>query len=153
MFYLIGTLTLVMLAGAGWVAYGWYRTRALAPVVYEKRVEQGDLNGAVPKDLFEEVYVRAEGPRFSTYLVIAGAFAVIAFPVIVFIFSQLWLELWSLTGGPDWAERGSFVYLTMMVFLYMGFFFAIAWVSMQRFHLNAPPSLRSEIRRLNEAVE
>lgn len=149
MLYLILVMTFTLLAGSAWVLLGWRNTRALAPVVFEKRKEQGDLNRNVPLEAFSEAYIRSEGPRFATYLVSAGAATALAFPVVVFVFAQLWLEIWNLIGGPDWAEQGSFVYLTMMVFLYIGFFFIVAWVTMQRFHIKAPPTLRAEIRRLN----
>lgn len=147
--FLISLLVLLLIAGAAWVVHSWRETKTLAAKVYERRVEEGELNPDVDFNEFEDVYLRSEGPRFSTYMLAAGAFSVIAFPISIFLYSQVWLELWHLLKGPDWAEQDSFVYFAIMVFFFIGFFFAVAWFSMKRFHLNRPPSLRSEIRRLN----
>ncbi|MEO1028274.1 MAG: hypothetical protein AAFX02_04375 [Pseudomonadota bacterium] len=150
---LVSIIIALLVAGAAWVAWSWKQTKELAAKVYHRRVEEGEVSPNVPMEAFQDAYVRAEGPRFSTYVLVAGALSAIAFPVSIYLYSQVWLEVWYLVKAPIWAEQHSLVYFAFMVFFYIAFFFVVAWYTMKRFHLNRPPSLRSEIRRLNGAAE
>ncbi len=143
---------LVVAIFAGWgayVAFRWRQTYRLADDVYAAKREQGELGGGVEASAFKAAFVRAEGPRLATYMFAAGLACLILAPAAISVFNVVWDEMWNLSGRPPVFTRGLLLHSVLTIFVYVGLFFSICGLTMLRYHRNAPPSLRSEIRRLN----
>ena len=134
---------------AGLLFVQWRSAEALRAEVFDKYRKDGTLNQTVPEEAFTSVFMRCEGPRLSLHLFVGALFAPFAIIFSMGIFNFVWDFVWERSGRLDWFEVGELPHSLMLIFLVVGVLFCVAWVLMRRYHLQAPGSLRSEIRRLN----
>ncbi|MEO0982484.1 MAG: hypothetical protein AAFX03_07510 [Pseudomonadota bacterium] len=146
----------LILGGLGlwgaFVAWRWRDTFALTEEVYAAKLEQGELKSTVRADDFKDAFVRSTGPRFATYIFAAGALCALLVPATIGAFNFVWDQIWYLTGEDPVFAQGLLLHSVLLIFVYGALFFAVCALAMLRYHRNAPPSLRAEIRRLNGEI-
>lgn len=140
---------------AGILAWRWVKTPELGAQVYTSNVEKGLLNGNVPRDEFVESFSRAERPRLGIYQCAVAFLALVLLPVLVSGFYGLTLNLnnWGedsievTVRGQNLANiLGDFVTIILIMGINVALLAAVTFF----YYRNRPPSLRSEIRRLEE---
>lgn len=140
---------------AGILAWRWIKTPELGEQVYTSNVEKGLLNGNVPRDEFIESFSRAERPRLGIYQCAVALLALILLPILVSGFYGMTLNLnnWGedslevTVRGQNLANiLGDFVTILLIMGINVVLLAAVTFF----YYRNRPPSLRSEIRRLEE---
>lgn len=140
---------------AGILAWRWIKTPELGEQVYTSNVEKGLLNGNVPRDEFIESFSRAERPRLGIYQCAVALLALILLPILVSGFYGMTLNLnnWGedslevTVRGQNLANiLGDFVTILLIMGINVALLAAVTFF----YYRNRPPSLRSEIRRLEE---
>lgn len=148
MLLLVCVLAFYLVWGAV-LAIKWQAAAKLQPEVYAKYIAEGTLKPDVAPEAFAGTFMRCEGPRFGLHL-FAGALAAPFLVILALnIFNFIWDFVWDRTGQLGWFDVGELPHSLMVVFMYVGVLFGIAWFTMRRYHLAAPGSLRAEIKRLN----
>lgn len=140
---------------AGILAWKWIKTPELGEQVYDSNVEKGLLSGKVPREEFIESFSRAERPRLGIYQCGIAFLALILLPILVAGFYGFTHEanVW----GEDNVQLtirqqslgnilGDFLTILMIMGINVGLLAAGTFF----YYRNRPPSLRSEIRRLEE---
>ncbi|MEL7481407.1 MAG: hypothetical protein AAGJ29_07585 [Pseudomonadota bacterium] len=146
----LGILILVAMVGWGaFLAYRWLGTMGEVGAMYVRLQDIGELNGDVGQDDFRTAYLRAEGPRFGTYLFVSLLIVTAIFPFFLGLFDLVWGFFWRRSGELPWFEAGELVHSLILAILTVGAMFCFAYVSMRIYHQNRPGSLKSEVRRLN----
>jgi len=140
---------LVYAVWGGVVALKWVTTRTLQKEVYPQYIEDGTLRSTVTEEEFAPMFMRVEGPRFGLHLYAAALAAPFIIVIALRIFNLIWGFIWKRSGELGWFEVGELPHSLMVVFLYVAILFAIAWFTMRRYHLAAPGSFKTELRRLN----
>lgn len=151
--YLYFALFIVPLFVAGWLAWRWLKLPGEGAQVYDANVRDGLLSPAVPKAEFVRAYVRAERPVMGACLTGAGFLALLLLPVTISVFTDRLnafnametLKL-SFRGRSLEGIAGDFVGF-VLIFV-MNFVLVLGAIALS-YRLRAP-SLRSEIRRLEE---
>ena len=140
---------------AGLLAWRWVKTPALGEQVYDSNVEKGLISGNIPRDEFVRSFSNAERPRLGIYQCCVALFALVILPLIVSVFYGVSQSLnnW---GGDNIQftvrqERlgnilGDYVTLLIVMAVNVVLLAAVTYF----YYRNRPPSLRSEIRRLEE---
>ncbi|MCI4643764.1 MAG: hypothetical protein MRY64_03160 [Hyphomonadaceae bacterium] len=145
-------LPLLFLAWGGFIAWRWYRTFQAASTFYALKRQQGELDSHVSEEDFRAGYIEAEAPRAATYAFAAALVCALLIPPGIAIFSQLWYEVWTLTGRYEPTATGTMIH-TFGTFLFcVALMVAVLYVSMKRYYSNLPPRLSEVIRQLNGAV-
>lgn len=140
---------------AGLLAWRWVKTPALGEQVYDSNVEKGLISGNIPRDEFVRSFSNAERPRLGIYQCGVALFALVILPLIVSVFYGVSQSMnnW---GGDNIQftvrqERlgnilGDFVTILIVMAVNVVLLAAVTYF----YYRNRPPSLRSEIRRLEE---
>ena len=143
---------IALLGFSAWGYWLWRKWRDLphfADTVYEARREQGELGKAITRDMFRQIYTRCEAPRRQTYRFTAALLSTLLLPVSVFSFNRIWDFFWRLAGAPQGPFERGFMLHTFLTFIFvMAVAVGIIYLWLRHFHRHAPPSLKSEIRRL-----
>jgi len=142
-------VALVYLIWGSILAVKWNTTRQLQQEVYPLYIKDGSLKPTVTEDDFAQMFMRVEGPRFGLHLFVAALAAPFIIVIALRVFNFIWDFVWKRTGELGWFEVGELPHSLMVVFLYVAILFGIAWVTMRRYHLTAPRSFKTEMRRLN----
>lgn len=140
---------------AGVLAWRWMKTPDLAQQVYDSNVEKGLISESIPRDEFVRSFAKAERPRLGVYQCGAALFALVLLPVIVSTFFSVTQNMnnW----GSDNIEvsfreqnlgniLGDFITILVIMGINVALLAAVTFF----YYRNRPPSLRSEIRRLEE---
>jgi len=149
-------LTVLGLAFALWagvIAYRLYQARKQVGPVFSALRERGELAGHVPEETFRRAYLAAESPRGGVYTLACALLCTVAIPPMMAVFSEVWHEIWLLTGRFQPAARGTLVYTFSLFLMSMGVMIAVLWFGLRRYHMRRPKDLRRAIRDLNEGLE
>ncbi|MEO0465332.1 MAG: hypothetical protein AAF216_02220 [Pseudomonadota bacterium] len=142
-------LLFLFLAWGALLAWQWMNTKALAKDVYEAKREQGELADHVDEDTFVDVFTAAEAPRRGLYFFLSALVCGLAIPPAMALFSNLWYEVWSLTGRFEPVANGTLVYTFATFVFCMGVMVAVLYLAMKRFYALQPPNLKDAISNLN----
>lgn len=140
---------------AGVLAWRWIKTPELGEQVYDSNVEKGLLNGNVPRDEFVRSFSKAERPRLGIYQCGVAFLALVLLPLLVSGFYGLTLNLNNYgqdniqmtVRGQNLANiLGDFITILIIMAINVILLAAVTFF----YYRNRPPSLRAEIRRLEE---
>ncbi len=138
---------------AGVIAYRVYQARRQVGPVYTALRERGELAGHVGEPAFRRAYLAAEGPRGGIYTLVCALLCTVAIPPMMAVFSQVWHEIWLMTGRFQPAARGTLVYTFSLFLMSMGIMITVLWVGLRRYYMRRPKDLRRAVRDLNEGLE
>lgn len=140
---------------AGMLAWRWVKTPELGAQVYDSNVEKGLISDKIPRDEFVRSFSNAERPRLGIYQCGIAFLALALLPVFVAGFYGLTSNM------NNWGEDNIEVsfqsqnlgnilgdFLTIVIIMGINVVFLAAATFF--YYRNRPPSLRSEIRRLEE---
>lgn len=144
-----------VLIWAGVLVWRWIKTPELAEQVYDSNVEKGLISDKIPRDEFIRSFSTAERPRLGIYQCAIAFLALILLPVLVAAFYGVTHNM------NNWGEDnievsfrsqnlgnilGDFLTVVIIMGINVVFLAAVTFF----YYRNRPPSLRSEIRRLEE---
>ncbi|MEQ8558905.1 MAG: hypothetical protein RIB03_11360 [Henriciella sp.] len=137
-----------------WLFMKWRELPDFSNAVYNSMREKGLLSDKIERDDFRESFIRAEAPLAATYRWGAALFCLVALPLLVSGFNWLWDWMWRLGGSvPGPLERG-YMFNIFMTFLFvMGVIVGVLYLVTSYYYRNPPPTLKSEIRRLEGKSE
>ncbi|MEM5516661.1 hypothetical protein WNY37_06845 [Henriciella sp. AS95] len=132
-----------------WLIMKWRELPDFSNAVYNSMVEKGLLSDSVDRDLFKQSFIRCEAPLAGTYRWVAALVSLIALPPLIMAFNWIWDFLWRLGGAVEGPMQRGYMFHSFMTFVFLmaiivGFLFLVT----SHYYRNAPPSLRSEIKRL-----
>ena len=137
------------------LAWRWVNTPNLGQQVYDSNVEKGLISDKIPRDEFVRSFANAERPRLGIYQCGAALFALIVLPMIVSAFYGMTQRM------NNWGEDniqltvrqenlgnilGDFLTILIIMAVNVVLLAAVTFF----YYRNRPPTLRSEIRRLEE---
>ncbi len=140
---------------AGVLAWKWIKAPELGQQVYDSNVEKGLLNGKVPREEFVRSFAKAERPRLGIYQCSIALLALVLLPVLVMVFYGFTHQanVW----GEDHVQvtirqqnLGNILGDFLTIIIIMAINAALLAAATFFYYRNRPPSLRSEIRRLEE---
>ncbi|MEL7030817.1 MAG: hypothetical protein AAGL97_03115 [Pseudomonadota bacterium] len=140
---------------AGLLAWRWVKTPELGEQVYDSNVEKGLISGNIPRDEFVRSFSKAERPRLGIYQCGIAFLALVLLPVFVAVFYGL------TSNVNNWGEDNIEVSFQsqnlgvilgdfMTIVIIMGINVVLLAGATFFYYRNRPPTLRSEIRRLEE---
>ena len=144
-----------ILVWAGVLAWRWVKTPELGEQVYDSNVEKGLISDKIPRDEFVRCFSNAERPRLGIYQCAIALGALLLLPVFVSGFYGMTHNMnnW----GADNIEvsfrsqnLGNILGDFLTIIIIMGINVAVLAAVTYFYYRNRPPSLRSEIRRLEE---
>ncbi|MEM9054241.1 MAG: hypothetical protein AAGB16_02855 [Pseudomonadota bacterium] len=145
-----GLMAVVLIWGAS-LAWRWRKLPEFAGQVYDSNVAQEAIDGRIDRDAYIASYVKAEGPRLGTYRCLLAFGFLLSLPILIPFFSWILNTLWFRAGlsmGPaDLAQIALDFFVIMIV---MAIFVGITYLVTAYYYRTRPPSLKSEIRRLEE---
>ena len=133
------------------LAVRWKKAKDFAPELLQARKKTGELPDAVKEDEFTDLYLRAEGPRASTYIYACAAFMTVGLAPISTLFNSVWDALWALSGRSPVFEQGTLIHTFSFFLSVMGLTIALLAIAMHRYYTLMPPNLKQVIRNLREA--
>jgi hypothetical protein len=137
-----------------WGIYLWMKWRELpdfSNAVYNSMRDKGLLSDRIEREDFKTIFIRCEAPMAATYRWFAALISLLALPPLISVFNFAWDTVWRWTGavaGP--LERGYMLHLFMTFVVVMAVIVGFLYLVTARYYRNAPPSLKSEIRRLEK---
>ncbi len=144
----------LVFAVAAWgvhIGLRWKRVKEFAPELLKSRQASGELPGAVTESEFTDLYLRAEGPRASTYILVCATLMTLGLPLLSTAFNAVWIGLWNATGRSPVFEEGTLIHTFSFFLVVMGVGIALLAAAMHRYHTLSPPNLKQVIRNLREA--
>lgn len=144
-------IVLAVIAWGGHLAWRWKQTRDFAPRLLALRKESGELPAHVDEKEFTDLYMRAEGPRATTYIYACAAFLTVGLPPLSSVFNAVWDTLWRLTGGSPVFEQGTLIHTFSFFLAFMGLAILVLAIALRRYYTLTPPNLRQIIRNLKDA--
>ncbi|MEL6694184.1 MAG: hypothetical protein AAFQ12_14305 [Pseudomonadota bacterium] len=144
-----------ILLWAAVLAWRWIKTPNLGEQVYDSNVEKGLISASIPRDEFVRSFANAERPRLGIYQCGVALFALLLLPIIVSMFYGMTQSM------NNWGEDniqltvrqqnlgnilGDFLTILIIMAVNVVLLAAVTFF----YYRNRPPSLRSEIRRLEE---
>ncbi|MEO1554540.1 MAG: hypothetical protein AAFR82_11470 [Pseudomonadota bacterium] len=140
---------------AGILAWRWLKTPELGEQVYDSNVEKGLISDRIPRDEFVRSFAKAERPRLGIYQCGIAFLALVLLPFFVAVFYGLTSNM------NNWGEDNIEVsFQSQNLGVILGDFITIVIIMSINvvllagatffYYRNRPPSLRSEIRRLEE---
>ena len=144
-----------VLIWAAILAWRWIKTPELGAQVYDSNVEKGLISDKVPRDEFIRSFSVAERPRLGIYQCGIAFLALTLLPVFVAGFYGLTHNM------NNWGEDnievsfqsqnlGNILGDFITIVIIMGINVVLLAAATFFYYRNRPPSLRSEIRRLEE---
>ncbi len=144
-------LVAAILAWAGHLAWQWKKAREFAPQLLAARQESGELPAAVSVEEFTDLYLRAEGPRASTYFLACAALLTFGLGPLAAVFNGVWNAIWRLVGQPPVFEAGTLIHTFSFFLAMMGITIAVLAIAMRRYYALTPPTLKQIIRELSRS--
>jgi hypothetical protein len=127
----------------------WRELPEFSNAVYKSMREKGLLSEKVSREEFKEAFIRCEAPIAASYRWVAALISLVGLPLLISGFNFLWDSIWRFNGaiaGP--FERGYMLHVFMTFVVVMGIVVGFLYLVTSHYYRNAPPSLKSEIRRL-----
>jgi hypothetical protein len=149
--YVYVALVVAVAAWGAVLALRWKKAKDFAPELLKTRKESGELPDAVNEDEFTDLYLRAEGPRASTYIYACAAFMTVSLAPLSTVFNTVWETLWTLSGKSPVFEQGTLIHTFSFFLAVMGIAIALLAAAMHRYYTLMPPNLKQVIRNLREA--
>lgn len=143
---------------AGVLTWRWVKTPELGQQVYDSNIEKGLISEKIPRDEFIKSFASAERPRLGVYQCGVAFVALVLLPVFI-------SGLYGLTHNVNnWGEDnievsfrsqnlGNILGDFLTIVIIMGINVALLAAATFFYYRNRPPSLRSEIRRLEEVYK
>lgn len=140
---------------AGILAWKWFKAPELGEQVYDSNVEKGLLSSKVPRDEFIKSFAKTERPRLGIYQCGIALLALILLPALIAGFygfthdANVWGEdnvQLTIRQQNLGTILGDFLTILIIMAINVGLLAAATFF----YYRNRPPSLRSEIRRLEE---
>ncbi|MFN3211476.1 MAG: hypothetical protein ACE37M_00065 [Henriciella sp.] len=137
------------------LVWRWINAPALGEQVYDSNVEKGLISDRIPRHEFVRSFANAERPRLGIYQCGVALFALLILPMIVSAFYGMTQRM------NNWGEDniqftvrqqnlgnilGDFMTILIIMAVNVVLLAAVTYF----YYRNRPPSLRSEIRRLEE---
>ncbi|MCR9080027.1 MAG: hypothetical protein NXH78_13100 [Hyphomonadaceae bacterium] len=153
-----GIYYLMFLPVAIWaavLAWKWIKAPELGEQVYDSNVEKGLLNSNVPRDEFVKSFARAERPRLGVYQCGIALLALVLLPALIAGFygfthdANVWGED-NVQVTIRQQNLGNILGDFLTIIIIMAINAALLAAATFFYYRNRPPSLRSEIRRLEE---
>lgn len=144
----------LVVAVIGWgalLAFRWKKAKDFAPELLSARKKSGELPDAVQPGEFTDLYLRAEGPRASTYIYVCAAIMTAGLAPLSTLFNAVWDALWTLTGQSPVFEQGTLIHTFSFFLAVMSVAIALLAIAMHRYYTLMPPNLKQVIRNLREA--
>jgi len=144
-----------ILVWAGVIAWRWLKAPELGEQVYDSNVEKGLISDKIPRDEFVRSFATTERPRLGVYQCASAFLALTLLPVLVAGFYGVTHSV------NNWGEDnievsfrsqnlGNILGDFLTVVIIMGINVVLLAAVTFFYYRNRPPSLRSEIRRLEE---
>lgn len=146
-------LVFLFLAWGVFLAWQWTQTKSLASDVFEAKREQGELASHVKEDDFVDAFVASEAPRRGLYFFLAALVCAVSIPPAMALFSQLWYEVWTITGRFEPVANGTLIYTFATFVFCMALMVGVLYAAMRRFYELQPPDLKDAISNLNGAAQ
>lgn len=137
------------------LAWRWVKTPDLGEQVYDSNVEKGLISSSIPREEFVRSFTNAERPRLGIYQCGVALFALFLLPIIVSTFYGMTQSM-NTWGGDNLQftvrqqNLGNILGDFMTILIIMGVNVVLLAAVTFFYYRNRPPSLRSEIRRLEE---
>lgn len=132
-----------------WLLMKWRELPDFSNAVYNSMREKGLISEKVDREDFKESFVRCEAPWAASYRWVTALVSLTALPLLIMGFNRVWDFIWRLNGAvPGPLERGYMLHIFMTFFVVMGIIVGLLYLVTSHYYRNAPPSLKSEIRRL-----
>lgn len=132
-----------------WLVMKWRELPDFSNAVYNSMREKGLLSENVSREDFKETFIRCEAPVAVTYRWVAALISLVALPPLIMGFNWVWDLVWRLGGAVEGPlERGYMFHVFMTFVVIMGLVVAFLYAVTSHYYRNAPPSLKSELRRL-----
>ena len=143
-------LTFVALGIWGiWLLVKWRELPDFSNAVYHSMREKGLISDRVRQEDFKESFIRCEAPLAASYRWAAAFVSLVGLPLLIMAFNRTWDFFWRLGGAvPGPLERGYMFHLFMTFVFVMGVVVALLYFVTAHYYRNVPPSLKSEIKRL-----
>ncbi len=138
-----------VLIWAGLLAWRWRTLPEFAGEVYDSNVEKGLLNGKIDREAYIRSFVKSEGPRSGIYRCATALAALLALPALVSLFNTIWDTLWRFFGAVEGPYERGYMLHTFLTFLFvMAVLVGVLYLVTAYYYRTAPPTLTSEIKRL-----
>lgn len=144
-------IVLAVIAWGGHLAWRWKKTREFAPRLLALRQESGELPPGIDEKEFTDLYVRAEGPRASTYIYACAVFMTVSLAPLSSLFNSVWHAFWMMSGGSPVFEEGTLIHTFSFFLAVMGLTVLVLAIALRRYYALTPPNLRQITRNLKEA--
>ena len=132
-----------------WIVMKWRELPTFSDAVYNSMQEKKLLSDKVTQEDFRAIFIRTEAPLAASYRWGAALVSLLALPLLVMGFNNLWDLLWRLGGAVEGPMERGYMFNVFMTFLFvMGVVVLFLYAVTSHYYRNAPPSLKSEIRRL-----
>ena len=132
-----------------WIVMKWRELPTFSDAVYNSMKEKKLLSDKVTQEDFRAIFIRTEAPLAASYRWGAALVSLLALPLLVMGFNNLWDLLWRLGGAVEGPMERGYMFNVFMTFLFvMGVVVLFLYAVTSHYYRNAPPSLKSEIRRL-----
>lgn len=144
-----------VLGWAGVLAHRWMSAPAHGREVYAANIKQGLLSASVPEEAFVESYARAERPLMGACLCGAALLVLLILPALIsLLFGGMEaINAWSEEAGAIRIGRFRLTGILGDFVVFVSFMIVIVGVLIGAFSLyyvKRPPTLKSEIRRLEQ---
>lgn len=127
----------------------WRELPDFSNAVYNSMREKGLLSEKVSREEFMEVFLVCEAPLAASYRWFAAAVSLLSLPLLVSGFNFIWDSAWRFSGAvPGPLESGYMLHIFMTFCAVMGIIVGFLYLVTSHYYRNAPPTLKSEIRRL-----
>ena len=143
-----GSALLALIGWGLWLRARWKDMPGLADTVYDERIDSGELPKHMNRDAFTTAFIESEGPRRETYRWGAAIASLLLLPILVRVFNTIWNLFWAAAGRPAVFEEGHMIHTFCTYLFAMGAVITILYFTMRRYYRAAPPSLKSQIRKL-----
>jgi len=145
-----GSALVALIAWGLWLRKRWQEMPELASTVYDERIKSGEISKKISRERFSEAFIKTDGPRRETYRWGAAISSLLLLPILVRIFNVIWNFMWAVAGKPGVFEEGYMIHTFSTYLFAMGVVITILFFTMRRFYRDAPPSLKTQLRKLTE---
>lgn len=132
-----------------WIVLKWRELPDYSNAVYNSMQEKGLLSPSVAREDFKTAFIRCEAPLAVSYRWVGALISLLALPLLVMGFNNFWDFVWRLGGAVSGPFERGYMFNVFMTFLFvMTVIVLFLYVITSHYYRNAPPSLKSEIKRL-----